>query len=220
APGFDTENLDDLYVDDGKITRVPGPIRMSVLAPSVSIASNVTVYTTKEKPHLWANLTGAKHVDIKVYKKDLIALRRSSQPLEGGYYISDSLRIEHNYSDDDVRSNPFGEEKPAYEFSRDVELDFNDYAREEVQFGRPLPPGDYIAVADALAVDGETHNVAAMSFMVTDVGLILKRAPAMVLVRAIDLNTLKPVSKVLVTMAESDDSPLASTTDKQGFATI
>src|SRR5262249_31060615 len=186
----------------------------------VAIASNVAVYTTKEKPRLWANLTGAKHVDIKVYKKDLIALRHSSPSLQGGYYINDRLRIEHNYSDNDARSNPFGEEKPAYEFSRDVELDFHDYAREEVQFDRPLPPGDYIAVADALAVDDKTRNVAAMSFMVTDLGLVLKRAPGMVLARAIDLNTLKPVSKVLVTMAENDDSSTASTTDKQGFARI
>jgi len=220
APGFDTANLDDIYVDDGKIARVPGPIRMSVLAPTVSIASNVTVYTTKENPHLWANVTGAKHVDIKVYKKDLIALRQKPGLLEGGYYVSDSLTITHSYSDYDAKSNPFGQERPTYEFSRDVELDFNDYAREEVQFNKPLPPGDYVAVADALAVDGETHNVAVMSFMVTDLGLILKRTPEMVLARAIDLNTLKPVSTVLVTIAENDDRPASSTTDKQGFARI
>src|SRR4030095_637350 len=109
-------------------------------------------------------------------------------------------------SDYDAKSNPFGQERPTYKFSRDVELDFNDYAREEVQFSKPLPPGDYVAVADALAVDGKTHNVSVMSFMATDLGLILKRAPEMVLARAIDLNTLKPVSKVLVTMPDHDDT--------------
>ncbi len=225
APGFNTEYLNDIYVDDGKITTIPGPIRMSVLTPSVSIASNVRVYTTKEKPHLWANLTSAKHVDIKVYKKDLRTLRQSPDLLQGGFYVGRNLNLEHSYSESDTASNPFGEEKPSYMFSRDVELDLDDYAREDIEFSKPLPPGDYIAVADAQSSDGTAHKVAAMSFLVTDLGLIVKRAPDMILVRAIDLNTLKPVSKASITI-ETDYHDSSSTlfsraqTDKHGFAKI
>jgi hypothetical protein len=221
APGFGTEYYNDVYVDEGQTTEVPNAIRLSTLSPSVSLSSNVRVYTTKEAPSMWAQVSASKHVEVKIYKKDFAALSHSAQLKKRGYSLSTSYVINHDYDSGDEQ-NPFKGEKPTYQFTREIPMGLNDSQREDFAFSKPLPPGDYVAVAEAKAMMKDLTVYSTMSFTVTDLGIIVKKAPDLTLVRAIDLNTLQPVAGAKITCQNMDSTEMTAQaqTDKDGFAAI
>jgi len=222
CPGFSTEYVNDIYVDDGEVAELPRIVTMNLLSPSVTIASNKRVYTTKEVPSMWSNVSAGKALTVNVYKKELTDLLHSAKLKKSGYAVSASMAL--SQTDYGLTpTDPFTGEKPFRQFKRDVDPTADDEVREDVAFSKPLPAGDYVAVADALSMNGKKHSYSAMMFTVTDLGLIIKKAPDKTLVRAIDLNTLKPLEGASISLVDKETAsavPTTSTTDKDGFAEV
>lgn len=221
APGFTTEYINDLYVDESKVTQIPNVVRMATLAPSVSVASSVRVYTTKEVPRFYTSLSAAKHVTVKVYQKDALGLQRIADAAgdKKRFYINSDTSF-HLAGDE---SKPvFPTDIAKFTFERDVKPSFEDYSSEQFAFDKALAPGDYVAVADATALDGDKHVYSAMLFTVTNLGLITKKAPDKTLVRAIDMETLKPVehANITVRLRDPDGAKVSGFTNKDGFVEL
>jgi hypothetical protein len=224
APGFNTEYSEGLYVSEGAVTSIHHPIEMTLVTPSVSIASNVRVYTSKEKPLLWADYTGAGHIKVSVYKENLLKLMRDPVLKKKGYTFNDVFSLTFDSYGNDTQESPLPDkEKAVAVFDRDIQPSTEESGRQNFQFGKPLPPGDYVAVVDMNSMDKQDEKFSAMSFSVTDMGIIVKKAPDMTLVRAIDLNTLRPIAGASIGIDDKDKlTPLGKTvvTDARGFATI
>lgn len=221
ATGYATEYINGVFIEDGKNTVVADSTHLSLIEPSLSIASNMRVFTSKEPPRFWANATASKRVKAKVYKTDIIELARGKAFDQWGYELSNSLDLYK--SSQNNFSVPFENEKPVATLKRDLEQDDNDSSRAEFQLDKPLPQGDYVVYAEAEGLNSTKHTHAVHWFSVTDIGLVVWQAPEKTLVRAIDLNTLKPVPGTKIDIyqdliKENPKSPLVSgVTSQDGF---
>src|SRR5262249_18026283 len=74
ASGFSTEYKNGIFVDDGRVTDLGHEVALYILHPSVDIASNKRVFTSKEQPYFWLNCTGANLATVKLYKTDMLKL--------------------------------------------------------------------------------------------------------------------------------------------------
>lgn len=193
ATGYATSYETGIFVEEGKATRIPGRIAMDVQEPSVSVASNFRVFTTRESPHFWINATGATAVVVKVYRKDFLPFLNRAQVKNDWASINTDLNI---YQADAATQEYFKQQKPVRVFTRELQPDRDDWARAEFQ-SQSLPPGDYFVVAEASNPIGDIRR-ATMWFSVSNLGLIVKQDPEKAVARAIDLNTLKPLSGVQV----------------------
>lgn len=219
ATGYATEYVNGVFIADGKTTKISKDVHLSLIEPSLNIASNMRVFTTKETPRFWANATASKSVKMSVYKTDILKLAREKTIEKWGYELSNSLDLYRN--NEKKFSQPFVNEKPVAILTRDLEQDENDSSRAEFQLDKPLPPGDYMVFGEAQGVNSTKHTRDIHWFNVSDIGLIVWQAPEKTLVRAIDLNTLKPVTGAKVNIyagKEQQANPLASgTTADDGF---
>jgi len=218
APGFSGEWINDVFVDDGKSTHLSRPIKLKTEEPSCYLVSNEKVYTTSEPPFLHADLTSCTHLCVKIYRKDLVQLAKTKQLQTAGFRVGNDFCVQRDWGKHEKEL--FAGEKPDYRFDREVSPQESD--RQELHFNAPLPPADYIAVADALAKNGKKHLYQVTTFTVTDLGVIVKKAPDKTLVRALNLNTLKPVVGATIRIFGTDLArPLAQAkTGKDGFAVL
>lgn len=203
ATGYATEYVNGVFIEDGKTTRIAKDVHLSLIEPSLNIASNMRVFTTKEPPRFWANATASKRVKMSVYKADILKLAREKTIEKWGYELSNSLDLYRN--NEKKFSQPFANEKPVAILTRDLEQDENDSSRAEFQLDKPLPPGDYMVYGEAQGVNSSKHTRDIHWFNVSDIGLVVWQAPEKTLVRAIDLNTLKPVGGAKVSIFEGKD---------------
>lgn len=202
ATGYSTEYQNGVFVDDGKITDLAKPVSLYILHPSVQVASNRKVFTSKECPHFWANCTGTKEVTVKLYKTDMLKLRdktlaeeaaHPSETAEDGnrpFAFGSNLEL---YKGTEARYPAnFAKQKPVHVFTRELLVTGDDWANAQFKMDRPLALGEYVGLAEAKSATGETDwNL--FWFSVSDLGLIVKQDRQQCFVRAIDLNTLKPV---------------------------
>ncbi len=201
ATGYATEYVNGVFIEDGKNTVVHDSTHLSLIEPSLSIASNMRVFTSKEAPRFWANATASKNVKVKVYKTDILQLAKDKSFDKWGYELSNSLDLYR--SNQNKFTVPFPKDKPVAVLSRDLQQDENDSSRAEFQLDKPLPQGDYVVYGEAQGVNSTKHTHAIHWFSVTDIGLVVWQAPEKTLVRAVDLNTLKPVSGAKISIYES-----------------
>lgn len=144
APGFSREFVKGLYVEDGKVSKLPKEVKLSLLSPSVNIASNSRVFTTKNKPNFWVNATGASEVEVNVYKKGE-QWRREYVETQRGVTLSSDMSL---YLDSSAKfNNPFTGQTAVQNFKRKLVQDSSDSSHAEFQFDQTLPPGDYFTVA-------------------------------------------------------------------------
>lgn len=94
-------------------------------------------------------------------------------------------------------------------------MDSYDSARSEFKLEKPLEPGDYIAAVE-VSNEWKKSSWNVFWFTVTDMGIIVKHAPNETLVRAIDLNTLKPRAGVAVSFIDTDNHNQFSAPGKTG----
>lgn len=205
APGFSHELVKGLYIEDGKVSRIPKPVKLSLLSPSVNIASNSRVFTSKDKPNFWVNATGAAEATVKVYKQDLLALTKPDVAKKWGVTLSNDMSL---YVDSANKfESPFGAgQAPVETFTRKLQQDNTDSAHAEFQFDRTLPPGDYFTIAEVRDIFGKSGARALTWFSVSDIGLVVKNCPTETVVRAIDLNTLKAAQGVNLTLFERPEN--------------
>ncbi|MBX9877800.1 MAG: hypothetical protein K2Y22_05025 [Candidatus Obscuribacterales bacterium] len=218
APGFASEYINGVFVDEGKVTKLKSPITLDLLEPSVTLASNTRVYTTKEKPKLWINAYGGTLASVDVYKADF--LQFMNQCAKNSIEVNSSLDIYK--PSDSTELNLQG--TPVATMTRQLELDTSDWSYADFQLSNTLPPGDYVAKVKLKSQRGEKSSWDVLWFSVTDLGLIVKQAPDKTVIRAIDLNTLGPRKGVALSMfdrrAGSSRTLGQATTDSNGFATI
>lgn len=201
ATGYATEYVNGVFIEDGKNTVVHDSTHLSLIEPSLSIASNMRTFTSKEAPRFWANATASKNVKVKVYKADILKLAKEKSFDKWGYELSNSLELYR--SNQNKFTTPFPKDTPVAVLNRDLQQDENDSSRAEFQLDKPLPQGDYVVYGEAQGVNSTKHTHAIHWFSVSDIGLVVWQAPEKTLVRAIDLNTLKPVSGAQINIYES-----------------
>ncbi len=202
-PGFSTAYESGIFVQEGKTTEMASPVSLEISHPSVSIASNRHVFTSKECPSFWVSASDATAVRARIYQKDLRSVVNMKSDNNGqdvlGVEISPELTVYKPYNATDRTFEMFGKMKPVQEWRRPVRPDSEDWSHEDFACDKPLAKGDYFAVVEAANVKGET-DWGLVWFSVTDMGLIVKQDPEKVVVRAIDLNTLKPLKDVDIEM--------------------
>jgi uncharacterized protein YfaS (alpha-2-macroglobulin family) len=189
AKGFTSAEDYGLFVEDGKVTELPDTIAMELLQPSVSIAQTNRVFTSKEEVSLFLNVTGANNGVVELYKTDFLPFLAKGKEndidcaADLNIYLSSTAKVLEK-----VRST----QKPITTRTCKMDLDWEDAAHNQINFGK-LPKGDYVVYTKVDAMTGKTNAENATWFSVSDVGLIVKRDTNKVIVRAIDLLTLKPV---------------------------
>lgn len=199
ATGFSTASQQGVFVDEAKTTQLKHPVDMAILEPSVNIASNSRVFTTREIPHFWLNATGSDDATVRIYRKDMLSLLAQSRN-KGGLEFSNDLSIYKPYQQQ--HEEPlFRREKPVQTLTRKLTRDGEDWSHAEFKLNKPLPAGEYVIVAEVANLKKQTDwNL--MWLSVSDMGLIVKQAPEQTWVRAIDLNTLKPLPGVDVKLLD------------------
>jgi uncharacterized protein YfaS (alpha-2-macroglobulin family) len=222
AQGYSTVHESGVFIDDGKVTDFPDMIKMSVLSPSVSVASNTRVFTSKEKPSFWMSASGGTHAKVNLYRKDFLSLFKNKKDWTADQLdLSSELQIYHAAEEvlDFISTG-----QPVQSFTRELHLDDNDSARVDFKLDKPLPAGDYFAVAELANVEGKTDRNF-MWFSVTDIGLVIKQGPDRTLVRAVDFDTLKPragvdVQLYFLTAAKIGKSLTSGKTGADGFVSL
>ncbi len=223
APGFATEYVDSLFVEEGKINYVANTVALHFIDPSVEVGSNVRVFTTAEQPLFWIRATGAKEAKVKVYRKDIFEVFKSKSFTDLGLDLGTDLSL-YKYSRKSD-ANPFAGDKPVFESTRSLVAGDQDTAYLDFKMDK-VPAGDYFAVAEVVDARGEKKSSDLTWFSVTDLGLIVKHAPDQSLVRAINLLTMKPVEGVTVQFVERNGNVIelkdavGAKTGPDGFATI
>lgn len=196
APGYSTAYPSGLFVSEGKATQIPKAITMHLLEPQVAIGGHRRVFTTKEKPSLWVNASDAVDVKVKLYKGDFLKFAGLDTEKKFGITVGSDFSISKSY--EKKFHLPFTKQKPFVEYVRKLPPGQDENARLDFQIDKPVSPGDYFVVVEANAVNSNKKAYDVGWFMVSDIGLIVKRAPEKALVRAIDLNTMKPLSGVTI----------------------
>ncbi len=213
APGFETEYIESVFVTEAKVAKLTDPLKLRVLQPSISIASNMRVFTSKEEPHFWINATGASEAKVKVYKKDFMEIVKSKalQKEEVQVGADCSLYVTYNSK----FHNPWNDETPVYTAKRELVANYTDQASAHFKMDKALPYGDYFVIAEAADFTGTKHCASVSWFSVTDLGLIVKQAPEQTLVRAINLQTMAPVSNVNVEVMTNTEGNLTKITNSK-----
>lgn len=224
VPGFSTAYEQGIFVEEAKVSMLPREVRLDLSHPSVNIASNSRVFTGKELPRFWVNASSANSVKVNVYKKDLLAVLGSDNEKKLGIEMTPELSVYKPYGQDHEHSNIFASDKPIQEWQRTLKPDSEDWSHEEFKFAQALPPGDYFASVEVFNTAGES-DWGMLWFSVTDLGLIVKQDREKMLVRAIDLNNLKPLSDVDLSVFDRDQKKILCVkgsvkTGADGFATI
>ncbi|HEY9679419.1 MAG TPA: MG2 domain-containing protein [Drouetiella sp.] len=214
APGFGNEYVDNLLVTDSQLTTMKAPVKMALLQPSLSIGSNVRCYTTKEFPSLWINGVGLKHTHVKIYKTDILELTKTDEY----YTLGTDFRL--TYNKPEVAQNPFIKAKPTLEFDKQLASNSDDSSYTQCKADHTLPPGDYVIQATGDATNGSPSITDYSWFAVTNLGMIIKRAPNETVVRAIDLTTLKPISGAVIKCGEDLSVEKEGKTGADGFVHI
>ena len=224
VPGFATSFDSGIFVEEGKVAELGHDIALELSTPSVSLASNTRVFTTKETPRFWANTNGSTQLTINVYKKDMLQVLTMDAKKKLGFEITPELVVYKPYDAPGKKAvvDFFKGMAPVQTWKRTLTTDSQDYSRAEFKFDKPLPPGDYFAMAEAKNIQ-QKSDWHVIWFSVSDIGLVVKRDPWKTVVRAIDLNTLHPLQNVDVQLLDRSNKGhllAKGVTGADGFVTI
>jgi uncharacterized protein YfaS (alpha-2-macroglobulin family) len=211
AKGFASAENYGLFVEEGKVTAVKDTIAMTILEPSVSLAQTSRVFTTAEASNLFVNAIGATTSTVKLYKADFIPFIKAAKAK--GVDCSNDLNI--YAADTTATSNPLDKQKPLLERHSKLELDWTDSAHASVNFGK-LAPGDYFVFGEVKGLRGDSKATNYCWFSVSDVGLIVKRAPGKAIVQAVNLQTLQPVANCNIRGFNLEDKKYVTADMKTG----
>ncbi len=197
VPGFSTTYESGIFVEEGKSTRLASDVTLQISDPSVNVGSNSRVFTTKDKPSFWAHAQNATKMKVSLYKKDMLDILGSPDEKRMGLEVSSDLSLYKPYGDEYKAHDIFRKLQPVKSWSRNLQPDVSDWAYENFKCDEPLAPGDYFAMVEVSNVRKKSDRNM-LWFTVTDLGLIVKQDFNKTVVRAINLNNLKPVEGVSV----------------------
>lgn len=207
VPGFATSYDSGVFVESGKTTGLPHDVTLQLSDPTVTVASNARVYTTKEQPTFWINTNGASKAVVSVYKDDMLSMSGIAGVKTTGFELTSELGLYKPGSAESKRTamDYFKGHTPVQTWTRELGTDSDDYSHQEYKFSNNLAPGDYFVVAQVSNIQNKKDwNV--HWFTVTDLGLIVKQDPSKTLVRAINLTTLRPEPGVSVKLFNRQDN--------------
>lgn len=227
ATGFETAYQSGIFVDEARTTDA-NIIELAAVRPSVSIATDRRVFTTEEAPSFWVNATGCSSTTVKVFRRDVLDEAGKSGSIRTEYIKQNTSGYE------ELAHRKYGEWfadtiidwsklTPLKTFNRKFEKTFDETLSAQFKFDKPLPPGEYWMYVDALSDNGETTIGRISWFMVTNLGMIVMRAPEKTVVRAIDLTTLKPINGASIkscSWADGAGKPTEALTNADGFVTF
>ena len=206
ATGYATNYQSGIFVDEGKITELPKAITMSILDPSVNIASNCRVFTSKEQPHFWINATGADKAVVHLYKKDFLSLLKltSSGDTNNAPDIQITPSLDLYKTSPNTPIDLFKNDAPVVTLERKLEQDQEDSSHAEFKIAKALPAGDYIACVEVSNPENK-HSWNMLWFSVSDLGLVIKKDSQKTIVRAVDLNSLHGIPGVAIDLLLRSD---------------
>ena len=242
APGY-SESTRTVFVGDGAVTKLEELVTLEIMHPSVQLASNRKIFTSDESPYFWINCVGATKATIKLYKTDILKFKQrvmaasgktqeansdqneeSSEEKDFPVNFSNHLSLYKNYGTEEP--DLFPNQEPAKILNRKIESKGDQWANIQFKLNQPLAQGDYVGLAEIASVTGE-KDWDIFWFSVSDLGLVVKYDRQQLIARAINLNTLHPVSKAkiqLVSAEGNDQDPFAkfgsASTDVDGLATL
>jgi alpha-2-macroglobulin len=214
APGFGNEYVDNLAVEESSVTKLPTPVKMALIQPSVSVGANLRVFTSKESPSFWVNGTGVRETHVELFKENILQLGNASK----WFTIGTDFHLVKN--DSKNFKDPFTQMKAAAEFTRKLVSDSDDASNAQFKCDKPLAPGDYVIRASGVSTNGTAPPSDYSWFTVTDLGLIVKKAPNETVVRAINLITLQPIEGATINCGFDLSVPKVGKTGKDGFVHI
>lgn len=214
APGYGNEYIDNLMVEESALTNLPGPVKMALIQPSISVGANLRVFTTKEVPSFWVNGTGVRETNVKIFKKDIIAFTTNTSH----FSLGSDFRLVVDQGKGFVR--PFAKDVATAQFTRSLVSDSDDTSSAHFKCDHALEPGDYVMEATGVSTNGAPPPADYSFFTVTDLGLIVKKAPNETVVRAINLITLKPVAGATINCGFDMSVPKVGKTGADGFVHI
>ncbi len=247
ANGYNTCYLSGIFIDDGRVTPLKHLASLSILEPSVSIASNRKVFTSKENPYFWINCYGANKATIKLYKTDIVSLMRdnfieknknrhddgdntdeasdqdesdtnSSPHLYSGINFGNNFSLYKNYGSEEPKF--LVGQKPVKVLNRKIDSAQEEWANLQFKLSEPLDYGDYIGLAEVSNHAGK-KEWDIFWFNVSDLGLVVKMDTDLLVAQAIDLNTLKPLANTNLDIEYKDGKHYVNelTTDQDGIVT-
>lgn len=200
APGFSSGNQYGLYVEDGQDTKLKETMVLNLEHPSLNLAAQSRVFTGQEQPRFWINASGANRVQVKIYQRNMLPQLMHSPDGKGTLEVSTDLSIYKPYGEQqDNLKKIIGNARSLAAWDRKLTPDRQDWSHEEFRLDKPLPKGDYLVTGEAYSISGEKDwNV--FWFSVSDLGLIVKQDLNQAVVRAINLQTLKPMAGVKISL--------------------
>ncbi|MEW5819979.1 MAG: MG2 domain-containing protein [Cyanobacteriota bacterium] len=198
AKGYSSDTQWGIEVVEAKDTGAK-EFKLSYLPSSIDIASDSKVFTTDDNPYFWFRTTGIEKIDIKLYSfnalEDIDMVTEKAKDdyasfLLGNYY----------YGSDQFIKDIVKDKRPIKNWDKKVFYGSDDYGRTPLKIEKDLPKGSYLLVVEGDSDLDKVKRSDAYWFSVSDLGIITKHDPYKVLIRAIDLRTLKPVSDAKVSI--------------------
>jgi uncharacterized protein YfaS (alpha-2-macroglobulin family) len=230
AIGFETAYQNGIFVDDGRTTDA-NTVELAAVRPSVSVATDRRVFTTNEAPAFWVNATACASTTVKIFQKEVLDEAPKAN-LDRIAYIKENSETNQYGPYEQLAHRKYGEWyadnlidwtkiTPMHTFQRTFQKTFDQTLSAQFKFDKPLPPGEYWMCVDAISDEGVETEGRMTWFMVTNLGMIVMRAPEKTVVRAIDLTTLKPVKGATVKRCNwAEGKPATALTDADGFVTF
>ena len=220
ANGYSSNTKWGIKVKEAETTTL-SVVKLSYLPSSVSIASDSKVFTTEEKPYFWFRSTGIKNLKVTLYSFDALEEINHFTGKRKRKYV-DFLVGNYYYGSNDFLNTLIADREPIKNWKKRVVYGFNDYARTPLKINKKLPSGSYLLKVEGKSNIDNKKREDIYWFAVSDLGIITKHDPSRVLIRAVNLVTLKSYEDVKLTIYDRSTGKYEIlgnlTTDKDGLA--
>lgn len=182
APGFQRTRLEETFrIEEGQILQLP-QIELERLRPTLNLYGTSQVYTTAEPPQAQLSSSGLEQVQIEIYGLSLTdylgtpTLADLADPYGYGLELPPQI----------------GQAGPIEAWEQTIPT-ANEDGWSALTLDLPqLSPGAYWIRARG-GREGEDQLQQTAWFLISDLGLVQKRAPDQLVIEAVDLNTLQPL---------------------------
>lgn len=220
ADGYESQTKWDVKVEEAKVKYLP-VVNLNFMTPSLSIASDMKVFTTKEHPYFWVKTTGLKNLKLNLYKfqpeKHFNFRKNKLEDYEsfllGNYY----------YGSKDLINDLIKNDAPILRWQKKVNIGLEDTASTPFKITDSLPEGCYLLTADADPGIKNSSLTDIYWFSISKIGIISKQDPGKILFRAINLENLRGEENVNIKIFDKYDNLKIIgrvNTDKNGLGTF
>lgn len=202
ANGYSSETSWDVTVKESERTQ-PEKIKLNFQEPSLSLSSEIRVFTSKERPRFWARTSAIKDVKIEVYDFDPEKfLQYKDIKLDDRYSF---LQESYYYGSYDKIAGVIKDKQPIKVLNKTVSYGLEDYANANFELSDKLSEGSYLVKASGYSLKDNSEFTSYLWFTVSDLGIVTKQDRDRLLVRSVNLEDLKNMSDVDVKFYSKGD---------------